>query len=81
MTPAFVRAPYVQPVWPCALNTVQFAAVPGSKRNQCERWQGVKLVGVLGSCQTEHPSSFILHVAGAMSDKAYRKQYVHSLFL
>ena len=32
--------------WPCALNTVQFAAVPGSKRNPCERWQGALFIGV-----------------------------------
>ena len=35
-------------LWPCALlNTVQFAAVPGSKRNPCERWQGALFIGVL----------------------------------
>ena len=47
MTPAFVRAPFVRSVWPCALNTARFAAVPGSKRNPCERWQGALFIGVL----------------------------------
>ena len=31
----------------CALNTVQFAAVSGSKRDPCERWQGALFIGVL----------------------------------
>ena len=47
MTPAFVRAPLVQSALPCALNTARFAAVPGSKRNPCERWQGALFIGVL----------------------------------
>ena len=47
MTPAFVRAPFVQSAWPCALNTARFASVPGSQHNPCEHSQGAKLVGVL----------------------------------
>ena len=47
MTPAFVSAPFVRSVWPCALNTVPFAAVPGAKRNPCKRWQGALFIGVL----------------------------------
>ena len=47
MTTAFIRAPFVQSASPCGLNTARFAVVPGSKRNPCERWRGVKLVGVL----------------------------------
>ena len=56
MTPALTRAPFVRLVGSCALNTARFTAVPGSKRNPCERWQGVKLVGVLDLivCQTEN---------------------------
>ena len=40
MTPAFVRAPFVQSAWLCALNTVRFAAVPGSKQSCTERGAG-----------------------------------------
>ena len=47
MTPAFVRAPFVQSAWPFALNMARIATAPGSMRNQCERWQGAKFVGVL----------------------------------
>ena len=47
MTPAFIRAPFFQSAQPCGLNTARFAAVPGSNRNPCGRWQAFKLVGVL----------------------------------
>ena len=47
MTPALISAPFVHSAWPCGLNTARFAAAPDSKRNSCEHWQGVKLIGVL----------------------------------
>ena len=45
--PQIYGHPAVRSVWPCALNTVQFAADPGSKSNPCERWQGALFIGVL----------------------------------
>ena len=46
---------FFQSAWPCGLNTARFVAVPGSKRNPCERWQGASLISVLDliGCETE----------------------------